>query len=366
MDEAGPYRVIQWGTGQVGTYALAGIIDDPRLDLVGVKVYSEEKEGRDAGELCGRGPVGLTATRDVDPLLALDADCVFFSATDMFGVDEVFDDLCRILRSGKNVVSVTVTKLVFPPSIPEVAARLEAACQEGGSSYYYGGINPDVAPVVLPALLTSGCRDVEFIRTTGYFDISTYVDPLMLRGMGMGLTPEEDKATAQFSIDMMGNWFTPSLRALSDALHGGPQAEPQVRVTRDTVLAKEEFDVAACHVAPGTICGCHFAVEHFIADKPRLAYHAYYRISAPGEPWPDDWPAPPGGLGGYRTEVHGLPTMKLDWTFDTPGTDPLIDCVIFPATRLVNAIPVVCEAPPGVHNSFTLPRSVIGRVNWGA
>ncbi len=73
-------KVIQWSTGNVGRYALRAIIGHPELELVGLFVSSEAKEGKDAGELCGVEPVGVHATRDVDTLLALDADCVCYTA----------------------------------------------------------------------------------------------------------------------------------------------------------------------------------------------------------------------------------------------------------------------------------------------
>ena len=60
------YKVIQWATGGVGRAAIEGILDHPELELVGCWVHSESKEGRDVGELIGRDPVGLTATRDVE------------------------------------------------------------------------------------------------------------------------------------------------------------------------------------------------------------------------------------------------------------------------------------------------------------
>jgi hypothetical protein len=72
-------RVIQWATGGVGRAAIEGILDHPELELAGCLVYSDDKDGRDAGELIGRGPVGVTATKDVEAILALDADCVVYA-----------------------------------------------------------------------------------------------------------------------------------------------------------------------------------------------------------------------------------------------------------------------------------------------
>src|SRR5215831_3361183 len=132
-----PYRVIQWSTGNVGKLALRGIINHPELELVGLWVHGADKVGRDAGELCGIAPVGVKATNDTDALLALDADCVSYTATGDLRPAEAVDDMCRILASGKNVVATSVVPLVYPPAAdPSIVARLEAACRAGGTSCF--------------------------------------------------------------------------------------------------------------------------------------------------------------------------------------------------------------------------------------
>ena len=64
------YRVIQWATGGVGRAAMEGVLAHPDLELAGAWVHSPAKEGVDLGELLGRDPLGVTATGDVDALLA--------------------------------------------------------------------------------------------------------------------------------------------------------------------------------------------------------------------------------------------------------------------------------------------------------
>ncbi len=104
------YRVIQWATGGVGRAGIEGILSHPELDLVGVWVHSEDKNGRDAGELCGRDPIGVRATTDAEALLAMEADCVFYAPI-MADKAEVI----RILESGKNVVTTERDlKKLFP------------------------------------------------------------------------------------------------------------------------------------------------------------------------------------------------------------------------------------------------------------
>ena len=63
------YKVGVWGPGSMGLIALRGVIDHPQLQLVDLVVHSDAKAGRDAGELCGADPVGVTATQDPAELL---------------------------------------------------------------------------------------------------------------------------------------------------------------------------------------------------------------------------------------------------------------------------------------------------------
>ncbi len=70
--------VVQWATGNTGQRALREVIRHPDLDLVGVLVYDEAKDGVDAGDLCDESPTGVLATTDREAVLGLGADCVVY------------------------------------------------------------------------------------------------------------------------------------------------------------------------------------------------------------------------------------------------------------------------------------------------
>src|SRR3984957_14245147 len=72
------YRVVQWATGNIGQRALRAVLDRETFELVGVHAFSPEKVGRDANELAGGAPVGVTATDDVDALIGTLRDCVIY------------------------------------------------------------------------------------------------------------------------------------------------------------------------------------------------------------------------------------------------------------------------------------------------
>ncbi len=67
----------------------------PELELVGLWVHSADKAGKDAGDIAGIEPLGVMATNDADALLALDADCVCYTATADLRPTEAIADMAR-------------------------------------------------------------------------------------------------------------------------------------------------------------------------------------------------------------------------------------------------------------------------------
>src|SRR5690348_17191300 len=100
-----PYRVVVWGPGEIGQSAIREIIRLPETELVGVLAYSEEKNGVDVGTLIGSDPVGVMATTDPNAILALEPECVLYTARD-FADHREDADLVMLLEAGINVVTV--------------------------------------------------------------------------------------------------------------------------------------------------------------------------------------------------------------------------------------------------------------------
>lgn len=179
-------RVIQWATGKVGKLSLRAILDDPRLELVGVYAYSKDKVGVDAGTLCGRPAAGVAATDDLDALIALGADTVIYTP---FEAD--LGQVVRLLESGLDVISTNLFLNVGGIE-GEVREQLEAACVRGNSSLYVSGINPGWINAIAAAM-TAICRKVDYVGIVESADCSVYqsVETWSFLGMGeQGATPE--------------------------------------------------------------------------------------------------------------------------------------------------------------------------------
>ncbi len=186
---SGPAQIVVWSTGGVGAVAVDAIRRRPDLKLIGVWVHSPEKVGKDAGELAGGEPIGVTATNDADALIALAPDCVVYAASGPERDAAAVRDYVRLLEAGINVVSSSSTSLVYPPSYfaPDWRSQLEAAAKAGHASLYVSGIFPGFASDALPLLLTTQSKNIRSITATEVALNDHYpVADVMMNGMGFG------------------------------------------------------------------------------------------------------------------------------------------------------------------------------------
>lgn len=335
------YRVIQWATGDVGKSALAGIIGHPDLELVGTWVHSADKDGCDAGEICGLEPVGVRATRDKEALLGMDADCVCYTVGRAWmqkGKEELIGELTRILRSGKSVVNATWPALVYPQGLDkDIHRELQAACLAGNSTFYTAGIDPGFGGLGLAlTAMTVSSR----IRAVHMYEILNYANwdqPEMLTFFGFG---QEDNSNCYLARPgFTSDIFKSTLRFLADTV--GVTLDG-IQENFDVIRAQEPFDILTMRIETGTISGVRFQVRGMVGGEPRFIVDHITKLRD------EDFPEVPFEGGGYRAEVCGEPSVRLDLAFSSEHSDPGNAALAGCAMTLVNAIPLVCEAPPGV------------------
>jgi 4-hydroxy-tetrahydrodipicolinate reductase len=271
-------RVIQWGTGNAGRHALRAIIGRPDLALVGVHAHAPHKVGRDAAELCGLDePTGVTATADIDDLLASNADCVSYMAQGETRIRDTIDDLTRILAAGKNVVNTALVFLVYPPSIPAgLRATLEAACADGGSSLFTSGLDPGWSGDVLPLALAGACETVDSIRVTEMMDYSTYEDP-GFTGVFFGYGRPVDDDAPLFAPGAIAGGWGGMVHLVADAL--GWTVE-ELREEHERLPAPETFETAMGTIGAGTCAGVRFELQGLVGGRPVVVAAHVNRLRA--------------------------------------------------------------------------------------
>jgi hypothetical protein len=340
-------RVVHAGTGNVGSEALRAILRRPDLELVGHYVSSPDKVGRDSGELIGEAPAGVRATGRWDELVDLEADCLSYFGEAMGREREAILDLVPFLERGTNVVTFSGFALAYPPTAPaDTGPIVVAACEKGGSTCHFTGIDPGWATTDLAVAALAAADRVDCIRVMelGWWGAYTSEES-MTEYFGFGQDPSYEPllVTGGF-IEQM---WAPTLHQLADVL--GRQIDG-FEVAFETDVTDVPTQVGYGVIEAGRNVVVHFELRALSEGRPfAIVEHTDCVARDVGAQWPQ--PFGPADLS-YRIEIDGDPAFTLEMNMD------FAHAVRASAMPPVNAIPAVCAARPGLLGPLDLPRYV--------
>ncbi len=341
------YRVVQWATGVVGSAALRGILRHPRLELAGVKVYSEAKEGLDAGEIVGVGETGIVATRDVDAILAIDADCVIYCP-----LPWDLGEMCRLLESGRHVVTPCPYWFPFVQN-PSVAAAIGAACRQGGVNLHASGCNPGGIAERFPLTFSGWCNRIDRITMTECGDCSTYSSEGVMRNlMNLGKTPAQ--ASSNPLKEMLAkSWYEP----IDMIAEGLGSRVVDYHAEHDFLLAAEPIDTAVGVIEAGTIALNHYRHIGRTAEGTEIVQEQIWFVDDMDQKRLQGRMDIPR-QSGWRIALEGDVNLIVDVDFppELSQDERVAQGLSTTGFHLVNAVPLVCEAPdPGLKTYLDLP-----------
>lgn len=410
----------------MGGRALRTALQSPdRFEVVGVKVFSPHKHGKDIGELVGLPPVGVKATTSKAEILALDADCVVHTPTTPALLQGSDHDVLDLLASGKNVVSgashhnpsmhnwlsesqpaldvlravgnMKVTGSIFKPQEKQAlaalkqivravdskpaqrlhpvleklaakvlarvlprrvaGARFQQACLEGGASLFGTGLHPGIMVEQVVMRLAGLLDEVERVHFLEVGDLSAAPDGMWggLDSLGFG-TPL-DSVDSNHAIALMQHfYFNDVLGHVAHALFGaGPE---RVRVERHVypVPARVEVKAGGTVIRPGTVGAIHMTYRGYIDDRLFMTNEECWHVGGGNAHLGPDHPD--SLAGGHLITIDGKPgritfrsvpdddSFKPDWS---AVTDISVKAIL-------DSIPAVCAAPPGVLMPDLSPR----------
>jgi 2,4-diaminopentanoate dehydrogenase len=342
-----PYQVIQWATGSVGGVSLRSIIEHPDLELVGVLVNDPAKVGRDAGSLCGLPNTGVVATNDLEAVLTLDADCVSHSPRN---TKETTEDLARILETGKSVVSSALVPALYAPArhvSRRSTDRLEQACSTGQSSLFVSGIDPGFATDALPLFLTGISGRVDHIRMMEIFSYEHYDDAETQFGwFGFG-QPVDSALPPYLAPGRLTRYWGPTVEMVAAGL--GLEID-EIKETTARVATDNDLDLVIGRIDAGTIVALRFEVQGFVSGRRVVTLEHVTRIHPSVAP---DWPQPLARDGCYRIIIDGWPNYELN-LHSFADDNNFLGMEAATGLWLINNIPGVCEAQPGILSPFDL------------
>ena len=348
------FRVIQWATGNTGQRGLREVIRNPLLDLVSVLVYDTAKDDVDAGALCGEGPTGVLATTDREAVLKVDADCCIYMprATGRgqtragLTEDELVEDLVALLAAGTSVVTTISDLFARGVRMSDTnRARIEEACEKGDASVWASGSDPGFITETLPLALLSIQRRVDLIEIEEFGDLSRRPSAhMVMEQMRFG------KPLAEFDPERRKNHlfgeYQPPLSVLADIAGfeiDGWTSEGGV------AAAKQDMTIVAGEIKAGTAAAQRIIINGRSGGVDRIRFTQYGFVAREVEP---DWGLQPTG---WRIRIHGDAPLDLSMPFPVPLEDLASFVPAYNANGLVNAVPYVCQAPPGILTTEDLP-----------
>jgi len=354
--------VVHIGTGNVGRLALAELIENPAFDLVGLAVSSPQKVGLDAGELAGLAVrTGVTATDDLGVLLAAEPLCAVYCAMGDTRLVEAMSDVRRILAAGVNVAGTAPGVLQFPWNVmpDKYIEPVETAARQGNSSIFISGVDPGFVTDLIPLAFAGACRSITEVRCMEIADYATYDGATVMFDV-MGFGKPLDEVPLLFQPGVLSIAWGAALRQLAAGLI---LALDGITESYEREPAPEAFDIAAGHIPRGGVAAVRFQINGIVDGRPALIVEHVTRLRGDLRP---DWaqPAQPGG--SYRVEITGEPSYAVDICPTSRYGDHNHAAIAGGAARVVNAIPAVLAAQPGIRTTLDLPlTSTVGLFGQG-
>lgn len=413
------FRIVIWGPGEVGGATLRAAHASPDFEIVGVKVFSPHKHGRDAGELVGTGPIGVTATTSKREILALDADCVIVTPQFTAALEGLDDDVIDMLESGKSVVTTATYHNVSLPNwhnsartpterlrvisrlgaarnpserrqlalvraltaapaldwltnpifasmadkqVPARATpeRLLQACRRGNSSLHGAGVHPTFMVERLMMRMRAALDSVSHVRFVEALDFSYAPDGmwggLNVLGFGRDLAEIND----EFLLAKAGDFYYGDLTGnVGHALFGLGSDEVRIERTLRAIPAKHHFQVGSTTIRKGTAAVMHMSHRGYRSDGHHFfTNEESWFLGADHKFHGDDIPFDElPDAGGYSFEITGEPaTIRGQLSYDGDPETAANPITAASVRMLLDAIPRVCTGEPGIVIDDSTPK----------
>lgn len=303
--------------------------------------------------MSGGRSVGVTATNDVDALLALKPDYFCYFGDAIGHLQDSVNTVCRFLSAGVNVGTPALYALTNPRTAPAGHREaIEKACAEGKSSYYFSGIDPGFASPWLAVALLKNCDEVTEVRMQELADYGIYpVEWIMREVYGFG-KPKDFTCLLSEGKHAYVTWQG-TVTAVADRM--GIELE-EVRTFYFNETYDEDHETLWGTVKAGTVAAVRFGVEGIYKGKPFIILEHVNRSTPTAAP---HWPQPKIEEGKklrhqYTVLIKGDPDFTMRW--DIGETNSGEDAgLLATAMLIVNAAPSIIEHAPGWINEIDLP-----------
>lgn len=339
------YKVIVWGLGSVGRYAIKMIQQKKSLELVGAIDVDPNKVGKDSGELFGFAPTGVVVSSDVDAVLAMDADVVLVYLPNMrdkgnmrpTGFTPNAENICKALRAKKNVLT-TLPIYHMHKTAPLLYKMVNDCALENGVTYVQQGIFPGLFNPYMPVVFASMVGKVDKLIVNGGQDDAFNTSP-WVQVFGYGKKPEE--FNGDVIKDIITSYYGPTVMEIADRCG---IAYDTYEEEHKMFMSEKKLTPPCGEVMPGTIQAHEFIMRCMRDGEEVTGFHFVHKVCH------DEHPVP-HMEDSYV--ITGEPNMKITVEGMIPGEESFATST----APSINLIPQCVEAKPGFMDALDLPAS---------
>lgn len=345
-------KVVVIGAGNVAGIAVRAIQGREDVELVGVWSRTRHN-GMDAGLLDTDMTCGIFITNSESEIFALKPDCAIM-ALNIRDPNEAQATngawYVKLLEAGINVVTVSDGGLVYPPAHMDQAyvARLEAAAQKGGVTFYMNGQEPGFVEH-MAMLATTMSNTIKTITSYELFDYSTVKDrDEMAMFFGFDEVPEKP-AILEMPGVQLSVWANP----ITNVAHKlGYEVERYEELFEKRVTGRD-LQVGFGTLKAGKVAAIRIRTSAYVAGREAIVIEHVNRMARDLAP---EWEQA-DTVGCMRIRIEGDPNISMECSVGNPHKPEELayDGYLMTAMRVVNAIPFVCAAPPGITTFRDLP-----------
>ncbi len=320
-----PIKVVCFGVGVIGSSVARTIIQSKDwIEIVGAIDVDPAKLGKDLGQVVGtQTTCGVSISSDVEKVLTeTRPDIVIHTTSSSF--QKTFPELKKIAECKSNIIS-SCEELSYPYVVDKrLSQELDAVAKKHDVSILGTGINPGFLMDVLPIVLTAPCLEIRSIHVARQMNAANRRIPFQKK-IGVGATSEEFRRSIRDGTISGHVGLKQSISMLADAI-GWPI---------DKVIIGEPEPVVLDHrvssewktVEPGMVAGIKQAATGLVGGRPLIKYDFHAYIGAEEE---------------YdQVEIDGVPVVSF-------RSNPCVNGDSGTVAILINIIPRVIEAPPGL------------------
>jgi hypothetical protein len=324
-----PIRILHFGLGPIGAAIVKQVAARSGFKAVGGVDIDPAMAGRDLGDVVGLSRrLGVKVWSDARKALkATKADVVVLCTSS--SIKKVMPQIETILKAKKPIVSTT-EELSYPGYTHIRQARqIHAWAKKAKVGILATGVNPGFAMDALPIALTAVCERVERVIVNRVQDARMRRLPFQQK-IGAGLTTEQfQRKVDDGSVRHVG--LTESIAMIADALGWTlDRISDDVRPKLATVTTSSEF----LAVDPGYVSGIIQDGIGYRKGEPVIRLHMEAYLGAPES---------------YDSvDIEGSPRLSMKLAGGIHGD-------VATASIVVNSIPKVLSALPGLHTMRDLP-----------